>query len=211
LKPIALPPDPTPAPLPPLAAPAEVEVRRAVPNNRLHIAFRLPVDGTADFHATALAMDAIGGLASSRLGRRLVRAEQSALNVNATAWGFIGGNSLGFIAADISPESTLDHVESVVLEELERFAHEGPTQGELEASLAQTERGWLQALASQEERADLISQRALLSGDPTLVNTFLDELRAVTAADIQGAAATWLQPEARATIRYRKTDGQEAA
>ncbi|MBP6996253.1 MAG: insulinase family protein, partial [Phycicoccus sp.] len=93
LKPIALPPDPTPAPLPPLAAPAEVEVRRAVPNDRLHIAFRLPVDGTADFHATALAMDAIGGLASSRLGRRLVRAEQSALNAHATAGGSIGGHS----------------------------------------------------------------------------------------------------------------------
>lgn len=212
LQPIALPPDPTPATLPPLAAPVEVDVRRAVPNDRLHIAFRLPVDGTPDFHATALAMDAIGGLASSRLGRRLVRAEQSALNVHATAWGFIGGNSLGFIAADISPESTIDHVESVVLEELERFAAEGPTQAELEASLAQTERGWLQALASQEERADLISQRALLSGDPTLVNTFLDDVRAVTAADIQRAAATWLSPGAQATVRYRKTDdGQEAA
>ncbi|KRE42071.1 M16 family metallopeptidase [Knoellia sp. Soil729] len=189
--------------LPPLTRPVRVERRESVPNDRLHIAFRLPVDETEEFSAASLALDALGGLASSRLVRRLVRKEQTALGAHATSWGFVDGVSLGFIVVDVDSDADADDVEAAVLEELETFALEGPTDAEMDAALAQAERGWLSMLASQEERADALSHYALLHGDPTMVNTHLDRLRAVTPEQVQAAAATWLRPESRAVIAYR--------
>ncbi|GGB72297.1 peptidase M16 [Knoellia flava TL1] len=190
-------------PLVPLTEPVRVERREEVPNDRLHVAFRLPVDETPEFDAVSLALDALGGLASSRLVRRLVRKEQKALGVHATSWGFVDGVSLGFFVLDVADESDTEAVEAVLVEELERFAVEGPTEAEMDAALAQAERAWLSMLASQEERADALSHYASLHGDPGLVNTHLDRLRAVTPEQVRQAASVWLRPESRAVVAYR--------
>ncbi|MDT0214471.1 pitrilysin family protein [Rothia sp. ARF10] len=190
-------------PLAPLAEPVRVDRREEVPNDRLHVAFRLPVDETPEFDAVSLALDALGGLASSRLVRRLVRKEQKALGVHATSWGFVDGVSLGFFVLDVADEADTEEVEAVLVEELERFAVEGPTEAEMDAALAQAERAWLSMLASQEERADALSHYASLHGDPGLVNTHLDRLRAVTPEQVRQAASVWLRPESRAVVAYR--------
>ncbi len=186
----------------PLDRPVRLDRREVVPNDRLHIAFRLPVDETDEFTAASVAMDCIGGLATSRLVRRLVRHEQTALGAHATAWGFVDGASLGFVVLDVAPGTDAGAVESAFVEELTAFLDGGPTAVELESSLAQSERSWLSALASQEERADLLSHHLLLHDDPDVVNTHLDRLRAVTADDVVEAARRWLRPESRAVVAY---------
>ena len=138
--------------------------------------------------------------------RRLVRREQTALGAHATAWGFVDGASLGFVVLDVAPGTDADIVESTFVEELTGFLEHGPTDVELEASLAQSERSWLSALASQEERADLISHHLLLQDDPGVVNTHLDRLRDVTAQQVLDAARRWLRPENRATVAYLAAD-----
>jgi predicted Zn-dependent peptidase len=192
--------------LAPLEGPTRVERHEVVPNDRLHVAFRLPVDETDDFIAAAVALDCIGGLATSRLVRRLVRREQTALGAHATAWGFVDGASLGFVVLDVAPGTRADVVEAAFVEELEGFLEHGPTDIELEASLAQSERSWLSALASQEERADLVSHHLLLHDDPDVVNTHLDRLRDVTAEQVLASARRWLRPDSRATVAYLVAD-----
>jgi predicted Zn-dependent peptidase len=81
----------------------------------------------------------------------------------------------------------------------------------MESALAQSERSWLSALASQEERADLISQHVLLHDDPQFVNTYLDRLRAVTPEEVRAAADRWLRPTNRAVIAHLVADEEEAA
>ena len=152
-----------------------VERREVVPNDRLHVAFRLPVDETDDFIAGAVALDCIGGLATSRLVRRLVRREQTALGAHATAWGFVDGASLGFVVLDVAPGTDPD-------------------------------RSWLSALASQEERADLVSHYLPFHDDPDVVNTHLDRLRDVTAEQVVESARRWLRPDSRATVAYLVAD-----
>ena len=154
----------------------------------------------------AVALDCIGGLATSRLVRRLVRREQTALGAHATAWGFVDGASLGFVVLDVAPGTDPDVVEAAFVEELEGFLENGPTEVELEASLAQSERSWLSALASQEERADLISHHLLLHDDPDVVNTHLDRLRDVTAEQVVESARRWLRPDSRAIVAYLVAD-----
>ena len=103
---------------------------------------------------------------------------------------------------DVAPGHDPAAVEAAFVEELDGFLEHGPTPVELEASLAQSERSWLSALASQEERADLISHHLLLHDDPEVVNTHLDRLREVTAEQVVDAARRWLQPSSRAVVAY---------
>ncbi len=196
----------------PLAEVLRVDRTSEVPNDRLHVAFRLPVDNTEEFLAASLALDIVAGLGTSRLVRRLVRREQLAHAVHASSWGFVDGVSLGFVVIDVAAGASPDVVDAHAVEELVRFVEEGPSDDELAAALAQAERSWLSALASQEERADLLSQHLLLHGDANLVNTFLDRLRAVTAEQVRTAADTWLRPESRAVVAYlTQPAGEEVA
>ena len=197
--------------LAPLTAPVTVDRPGAVPNDRVHIAFRLPVDNTPEFFAAGLAIDALGGLSTSRLVQRLVRREQVANAVQAHAMGFVDGVSLGFFVLDVADGQDPATLEAAVVEELERFAVEGPTAVEMESALAQSERSWLSALAGHEERADLISQHVLLHDDEQFVNTFLDRIGQVTPDQVREAAATWLRPESRAVVRHLVAAEEDAA
>ncbi len=194
-------------PLLPMTKPQRDDHVEDVPSDRLHIAFRLPVDDTPEFFASSLAMDIIGGLATSRLYQRLVRREQIANGVSAHAMGLVDGVSLAFLGIDVASGCSADAVEAATCEELVRFATEGPTEVEMESAMAQTERGWLSSLASQEERADHICHHATLQGDSGYINTFLDRLSAVTPAQVKEAAARWLMPDSRAVVAYLKQEG----
>ena len=212
----ALEPVPATAPprhpqLPPLAGPVRVDRPGAVPNDRLYVAIRLPVDATPHYHASALAVDVIGGLASSRLMRRLVRGDETATSVHGFTMGLVDGSSLGAFAVDVAAGADIEQVEAALCEELDAFASAGPDAAELESAVADTERAWLSSLASMEERADAISHHALLTGDPAYVNTFLDQIRKVSAEQVRAAAEQWLTPSARAVVRFLTDSTTEAA
>jgi predicted Zn-dependent peptidase len=182
-----------------------------VPNDRIYISFRLPVDTTPEYLACSIAIDVLSGLASSRLMRRLVRTDETATSVAGWTMGLVDGVSLGTITVDIAADADPEAVESAVCEEVERFLAEGPDEGELESVIADTERSWLSALASIEERADHISHHALLTDDPAYINTFVDRVKAITADQVRQAASDWLKPGARAVVRYLAVDEAEAA
>jgi len=170
-----------------------------------------PVDTTPEYHACSIAVDVMSGLASSRLMRRLVRTDETATAVAGWTMGLVDGVGLGTITVDIAAGADPEQAEATVCEELERFLAEGPDEGELESVIADTERSWLSALASIEERADHLSHHALLTGDPSYVNTFVDQVKSVTADQVREAAATWLDPEARSVVRYLAEDEAEVA
>lgn len=195
-------PAPSSAPLPPLTEPVRVEVDQEVPAPRVYLGFRLPADHTREFDAAALAIEIIGGIAISRLEKRLVRGTESATFASAAALGLADGVSLGFLAAQPAEGITLDAIEAAVVAELEAFAQDGPTLAEMEAASAQNERDWLSTLADIEDRADQIGRLTTLYDDAAGINTHLDRLADLTASDVQEAARAWLRPEARAVVVY---------
>jgi predicted Zn-dependent peptidase len=192
--------------LPPVQGPVRVDRFEEIPNDRLHLAFRLPAEGSDDYLAASLALDCVAGLTSSTMVTRLVRREQLATSIGAHSMGFVDGSSLGLVVADIAPGQDADAVEAEIATELSRFAARGPSPELVEAVRAQAERAWLSALASGEERADLISQYTLLHDDPGYVNTALDRMLAVTPDDIHRAAQEWLRPEHRVCVAYLSRD-----
>ncbi|AKU17584.1 M16 family metallopeptidase [Luteipulveratus mongoliensis] len=202
----AQPPREAVEPLAPLTEPVRLERVEDVPSNRLYLAFRLPPAGSPEFDAAELAMDLLAGLATSRLYRRIVRREQVATSVSRTAMGLVDGVSLAMLVVDAADDADLDDVEARVCEELERLGKDGPTEIEMETLRNDSERWWLSALASHDERADTISQYTLLHDDPEFVNTYLDRVAAVSAEQIRDVVATWLAPQSRAVVAYLKED-----
>ena len=211
LRPIEVQTRPLREQLPPSSQPVRVDRPGDVPNDRLYVAFRLPVDTTAEYHACSIAVDVVSGLASSRLMRRLVRTGETATSVGGWTMGLVDGVGLGALTVDVAAGADPDAVEAALCEELDRFIHEGPDEGELESVVADTERSWLSSLASIEERADHISQYALLHDDPGYINTFIDAVKAVTAEEVRAAAARWLSPDSRVVVRYLVQDRAEVA
>jgi len=202
LPPIELHPRQRLSQLPPISEPVRLDRVGDVPNDRIYVAFRLPVDTTPDYLACQIAVDVMGGLSSSRLVRRLVRTDETAVAVGGWTMGLVDGVGLGTITVDVSAGADVERIEEAVCEELRTFIEQGPDDAELESVIADTERSWLSALASIEERADHISHHALLTDDAAYVNTFVDRIRAVTADQVREAAAIWLDPAARAVVRY---------
>ena len=202
-------PRPAPrAPLGPLPGPERVQVVSEVPAERLYLAFRLPAVTDPQFLACALALDALGSLGVSRLHNRLVRQEESASGCSASALGLRDGTSFGLLVVDVSQGVAPEQVERAVAEELTTFATQGPAAVELEASRADTERSWLEALAGYDERAELLSRAALLFDDPRQVNTYLDQIAAVTAEQVRAAASSWIVPEHVTTLVYQAEKGR---
>ncbi|WP_323096668.1 pitrilysin family protein [Intrasporangium sp. YIM S08009] len=196
--------------LAPLAAPVRLDRVGDVPNDRLYVAFRLPVDTTPEYHACQVAVDVLGGLASSRLIRRLVRRDETAVAVGGWTMGLVDGVGLGAFTIDVAEGADVERIEEVLCEEITALAEHGPDAEEMESVVADTERSWLSALASIEERADHISHHALLTGDPGYVNAFVDHVRAVTPDEVRAVTAAWLAPESRAVVRYLAEPGATA-
>ncbi|WP_083542362.1 M16 family metallopeptidase [Kribbia dieselivorans] len=189
--------------LPPLSHPVRLERVEDVPNDRLYLAFRLPAEGGSEYLATSIALDVLGGLTTSRLETRLVRGDEMANSVHTAAMGLIDGVSLGLVIVDIADGQDVAQVENAVVEELERLGAEGVTEAEMQAVLAQSERGWLTALAANDDRADIISHFATLHHDAQYINTFLDRLGEITATRVGEVARTWLRGHQRAVVTYR--------
>ncbi len=195
-------PDPTP-PLAPLSAPVRTVLTQDVPAQRLYLGFRLPPDNTPEYLAASGALDILAGLTSARLVRLLIRETELCNSVSSGSTGLIDGVSLGTVALEMAEGVEPERVEDLVCAELDRFAAQGPTDAEVEAVLAQSERFWLSSLAAMDERADYLSHFATLFGDAAGINTWLDRVTALTAADLTAAAARWLVPSARAVVDYR--------
>lgn len=190
--------------LEPLDGLPSVEVAADVPSDALYLAWRLPTSGTRAFDAVDIALDVLGGGQTSRLHRRLVLADRLSPMAGASGMGLIGGTSLGYAYALAHEGITLEQVSAAILEEVTRLADDGPTDAELARVRVQFERAWLEALARVETRADKIGEYATLHDDPDRINRRIADLAAITADEVREAARTWLAPDARAVVQYRK-------
>lgn len=185
----------------PMTAPPVLELVDPVPSERLYLCFRLPAVTDPQYLPTAIALDALASLSVSQLHLRLLRHDESASGLSASALGLAEG-SLGLLVVDVSEGRSTAEVEATVREELAAFAERGPQDAQLEASRADTERSWLESLASFDDRAELLGRAAALFGDARQVNDHLDQVVATTPDAVREAARTWLAPDSMATIRY---------
>jgi zinc protease len=158
----------------------------------------------SDPDAPALKMlDAVlSGGKSSRLYDALVYDKQIAAEIysNADLPAQPGNFAVGAILAS---GHTIAEGEAALLAQVQRLRDAPPTKAELASAKNQLIAGKLRERETIDGRGFALGYALRIDGDAAKANTELADLQAVTAADVQRVARTYLDPNLRMTIRYR--------
>ena len=163
------------------------------------IGWKIPQRRTPEFNALYLAGKVLYDGESSRLYQKLVKGEESVIQL----FGFTDerrGPSSIFIGAIPKPEEDLSKIRETIMNEIRDLATHGPSAEEMEKIENQLLNDSVRLRQSSMSRAQQIAEFALYDGDPTLINTELNELLSVTAEQIRMAAAHYLNTENRALL-----------
>ncbi len=148
----------------------------------------------ADRIALDVGASILGGLASSRLDKVLVRDEQVAVSVSASNYAF---QRIGLLSVDATLK---EGVELATLEArldavVNRLIAEGPTEDEVRravtSKLARTIRG-LEQVGGFTGKAQTLAEGKVLAGDPEFYAREFATLAALTPAEVQRALARWM-------------------
>lgn len=164
-------------------------------------AYHIPALGTKDFYA----VDMLGALLSrgqsSRLHRKLVIEEQTAIQVQAIPLG-LEHPGLNIILG--IPNMGVDPlvVEESINKELERLREELISEEELQKLKNQFESRMVNDNTTIDTRANNLANYHTLYGDAGLINTELERYLAVTREDILAAAQTYFRENNRVVLYY---------
>jgi predicted Zn-dependent peptidase len=163
------------------------------------IGWKIPPRRSPEFNALYLAGKVLYEGESSRLYQKLVKGEESVIQL----FGFTDerrGPSSIFVGAIPKPEEDLSSIRETIMEEIHDLSVHGPTAAEMEKIENQLVNDTVRARQSSLSRAQQIAEFTLYDGDPQLVNTELDDLLAVKAEQIRLAAAHYLNTDNRALL-----------
>jgi len=159
--------------------------------------------GPSAFTAEEPALDALGSILgdgkSSRLYKRLVYDEKIAQDVRAGFQGQQIGGEFGIIAT-AKPGVDPKRLVAEISEEVAKIAGTAPTQNELERAVNAREASFLNGLEPTMQRAIQLASYDVQAGDPDYFAKDLARRRAVTAQQVQAAAAKYLKPNARVVL-----------
>jgi zinc protease len=183
---------------PPQRCARRVSLTYPDPLARLALACQIPEITHPDTPALTLLAAVLGQGKSSTLVRELQDRRDLAIQIHAHAYAsyFTGVFGVGAVAR---PES-LPALKVAVAEEIDRLASTPVPQEELAKVIRQEVTAHVQALESNQEVARIIGGAVLNYGDPGYIDRALDDLRAVTPADLQRVAAAYLGESSRCVV-----------
>src|SRR5256714_13663386 len=172
-----------------------------VPLKGVGFTYLVPSEKSDDAAALTIADIVLSQGRSSRLYQSLVYQQQLAANVNANAdlredAGLF--DLIAFVANGKKPED----VESSLRAEIKKLQDAPVTAAELEKAKNQIVTSQLRQRETSLAKSQALGRAAVLLGDPNRVNTELDRLQAVTAADVQRVAKKYLTDDNRYVFYY---------
>jgi predicted Zn-dependent peptidase len=177
-----------------LAAPVREEMTDQVPVTRVIRAWIGPELTSPDAVPLAVSLHVLGGLSSSRLDNVLVRDEQLAVSVSANAQQH---EQINFLQAqmDVKPGVDPALAEKRFDEVIAELIAEGPTEDELTRAATQfvsSQIGALEVVGGFSGKGATLAEGLLYAGDPAHYKEELEQLAALTPAQVQGALQRWL-------------------
>lgn len=163
------------------------------------IGWKVPARRTPEFYALYLAGKILYDGESSRLYQKLVKGEESVIQL----FGFTDerrGPSSIFVGAIPKPEKDVSQIRETIMREIHDLAAHGPTSEEMEKIENQLVNDTVRMRQSSMSRAQQIAEFGLYDGDPTVVNSELDTLLAITAEQIRNAVGKYLNTNNRALL-----------
>ena len=173
-----------------------VELTKTYPSAPLDAvvsAYKLPPMTNPDRYALEIAAAILSDGESSRLYRRLVYDEQSAVAASGEGF-FLEGPSLFFGMAVANQGKNIKEVTSSFQMVLEQMRTKPVTDEELARAKNKMLAGAITGRQTMQSKADAIGRAAVMMGDAGLVNTEIENYRKVTAADIQRVMQKYIMP-----------------
>jgi zinc protease len=154
-------------------------------------AFKLPTRGHADSYALQIAFDILSSGESSRMYRKLVYEEQSAVAAQAQLL-LLEGPSIGFLFGVANQGKDVKDVARSIRTVVDGLAAAPPSTQELEKVRNTIVSRLVTGRQTMQEKADSVGEAASLLGDPERYNTELAKYQAVTPADVQRVIKRYL-------------------
>jgi zinc protease len=186
---------------------AEVFFEAKIP--LLFAGWHTPPSGHADAEALDIASQVLSGGRSSRLYRSLVYEKEKALYAYGSYWEFSDAGMF-YASAGARPDASLDEVEQLFMEEIDRVAREGVTQEEVDRAKRQMEVGLINRFSTNHALASRIGREIVGFGRVRSLSERVEAIRAVTPEDVQRVVKKYLRPEASSVIRVISPPEPEA-
>ena len=177
-----------------LTAPKKREIVDQVPLIQITRNWSAPGLNDADAPALQIGMHILGGLASSRLDNALVRGQQVAVSVTASAQTF---EQLGFLEASMDVKPGVDRAvaEAALDKVIADYLRDGPTQDEVRRavmSVISGEIAGLERVGGFYGKGATLAECELYSGDPAHYKRNLAAMAALTPDQVRTAMQRWL-------------------
>ena len=164
------------------------------------VAHHITYDGHPDSYPLHITSKVLSDGQSSRIHRRLVYQDQTALAAFGQA-NLIEHPNLFYAVAIIQPGRTPEDAEKALIAELDRMKAEAITDRELQRAKNQFARDYIIGRESiQQKAAHLAHAYVLHHGDVTTADGEFDIFQGITKADVQRVARTYFTPDSRLVL-----------
>jgi zinc protease len=172
-----------------------------VPLPGVGITYLVPSQKSEDSAALTMADVVLSQGRSSRLYQSLVYQQQVAQSINANA-DLKEDAGLFYLTAVVAASRKPEDAEAALLAEVKKLQDAPVSAPELEKARNQVIASQLRQRETNLGKSQALGNAAVLLGDPNRVNTELEKLQAVTAADVQRVAKKYFTDENRYVFFY---------
>jgi predicted Zn-dependent peptidase len=186
---------------PALGGEKEVVVYDNIQLPAVMMGYRMPPQTSDDAYALQMASTVLSGGPSSRMYKRLVDEDQTALQVFSFPFSLEqGGAFITFALANAG--KSIEDMEPALNEEIAKLQNELISEREFQKIQNQMESRFVQSNSTMAGIAESLADYHTYYGDANLINTELDRYRKVTREDIQRVAKQYLVNDNRVVLNY---------
>ncbi len=172
----------------------------------LAVGYKMPARGSRDHAPAAVLGDLLVNGEASRLYQGLVKGKEMLIQVEGgmnwplgNAWNFSGPTLLTVFGL-YKPTTSAKAVVDAIQEEVQKIARQGVPAADLGRAKTKMRSDFYAGLELPIYRADSLAQAQLLSGSAASLNEIPAKLEAVTSADLQRVASTYLTAANRTVV-----------
>jgi len=172
---------------------------RLAPVPAFALGWKIPARRTPEFYALSLASHLLFEGESARLYQKLVKGEESIVQIQGGIDERRGPSGL-FIVVIPKPDNEGTHIREIIFDEIRQLAISGPSAEEMEKLRNNLFNAAVRSRQSSLFRAQQIAESALYDDDPELFNTDLQTYLDVTADQIRDVVAQHLDTDNRVLL-----------
>lgn len=177
----------------------DVYLDKLAPVPAFALGWKIPARRTPDYYALALASHLLFEGESARLYQKLVKGEESVVQIQGGIDERRGPSGL-LIVVIPKPDRDCAQIREAIFDEVKNLGTVGPSDEEMEKLLNNLRNEAVRGRQSSQFRAQGIAEFALYDGDPHLFNTDMNNYLNVPAAKIRDAVARYLMTDNRVLL-----------